>query len=146
MVSALLSLLGLFDATYLALDRLLGSMSLVCPIGGGCEAVQTSAWSTFPAGNGIPVAFIGVAGYACLLVLSLVALHRDHVGPLVIPDLLLGCASIGVAMSLYFTWLQVAVIGALCFWCVCSALLQVGIFAAALADRFRRRTLRSYAV
>ena len=41
----------------------------MCPIGGGCETVQSSAYAVM---FGIPVAFIGIAGYAALLAVALV--------------------------------------------------------------------------
>jgi uncharacterized membrane protein len=37
-----------------------------------------------------------------------------------------------VLFSLYLVYLQVAVIGAICFWCVISALIETGIWVAAL--------------
>src|SRR3954470_10046612 len=76
MAAALLSLLGLLDAAYLALERITGG-PIACPIGGGCETVQSSAYALLV---GIPVAFIGVAGYTALLVVALVSLQTGHVG------------------------------------------------------------------
>jgi uncharacterized membrane protein len=131
MVAAVLALLGLLDALYLSLERLTGGV-LVCPVGaGGCEAVQASAYSAV---LGVPVAFIGVAGYLALLALALLALNTDHVAGLPAPLLLLAVASLGVLFSAYLTYLQVAVIGAVCFWCVVSALFQLGIWVCALLD------------
>ena len=101
MAIALMALLGLLDAAYLSIERISGG-ALVCPVGGGCEAVQSSAYAVQ---LGVPVAFIGVAGYAALLL-----------------------------AGLYFSYLQVAVIGAICFWCVVAALLDLGIWLAALQN------------
>ena len=139
MAAALLALLGLFDALYLALERLLPDTSLYCPTGGGCEVVQNSPYATL---FGVPVAFIGVAGYAVLLGVALLALHGDVVAGIPLPALLLGLASVGGLFGLYLTYLQVAVIGAVCFWCAVSALLELGIWLAALVDwrRMRRMT------
>jgi uncharacterized membrane protein len=133
MVAAVLALLGLLDAGYLSLERLLGaSASLVCPIGGGCVTVQSSAYATL---LGVPVAFIGVAGYATLLVLALLSLSNDQIAGVRISTLLLALASVGLLFSLYLIYLQIGVIGALCFWCVVSALLELGIWGMALLDR-----------
>lgn len=130
MAIALMALLGLLDAAYLAIERLSGG-TLVCPVGGGCEAVQSSSYSVF---LGVPVAFIGVAGYAALLLTALLALNADQVGGMSLADLLLALGSVALLAGIYFTYLQIAVIGAICFWCVIAALLDLGIWAAALMN------------
>jgi uncharacterized membrane protein len=130
MAIALMALIGLFDAAYLALERVTGG-TLVCPVGGGCEAVQSSAYSIL---FGVPVAYIGVAGYAALLAAALLALNVDQVVGLSLATVLLVLASIALVAGIYFSYLQVAVIGAICFWCVISALLDVGIWVAALLN------------
>jgi uncharacterized membrane protein len=131
MAAALLALLGLFDAAYLALERTLGDTSIFCPTGGGCTTVQSSAYATL---LGVPVAYIGVAGYAVLLGLALLSLSVDRLAGLSVPALLLVFASGGLLFSLYLTYLQLFEIKAICFWCVISALLELGIWAAALLD------------
>jgi uncharacterized membrane protein len=130
MAAALLALLGLFDAAYLSLERITGG-GLVCPVGGGCETVQSSAYATL---LGVPVAFIGVAGYAALFAVALLSLHAGDAAARPVAALLLALASVGVLLALYLSYLQVAVIGAICFWCAVSALLELGIWVAALLD------------
>ncbi len=136
MVAATLALLGVIDSAYLTLHHYRPSVTLSCPVGGGnCETVQTSAWSTLPpGGSGVPVALIGIAGYAVLLLLALGALQRDRVGGIAMPPLLLLLASSGLAFSFYLTVLQLFVIGAICFWCALSALCELGIWIAAWVD------------
>src|SRR5262245_5718517 len=127
MAAALLSLLGLFDAAYLALERVTGG-PLACPIGGGCETVQSSPYGLL---FGVPLAFIGVAGYALLFVVAMLSLHADSLGaPL--DALLLALASVALLAGLYFMYLQIAIIGAICFWCSMAALLDLLIWVAAL--------------
>jgi uncharacterized membrane protein len=129
MAAALLSLLGLLDAAYLALERVTGG-PLACPIGGGCETVQSSSYALL---FGVPVAFIGVAGYALLFVVAMLSLHADSLSaPL--DALLLALASVALLAGLYFMYLQIAVIGAICFWCVIAALLDLLIWVAALVN------------
>jgi uncharacterized membrane protein len=130
MAVALLSLLGLLDAAYLALERVTGG-PLVCPLGGGCETVQSSSYALL---FGVPVAFVGVAGYALLLVVAMLSLHHDSVGGVPLSTLLLALASVALLAGAYFVYLQVAVIGAICFWCMVAALLDLLIWAAALAN------------
>lgn len=130
MAVALLALLGLLDAAYLAVERLSGG-TLVCPVGGGCDIVQSSPYAIF---LGVPVAYIGVAGYAALLLTALLALNMDRLAGLDLATLLLGLAGLALLAGIYFTYLQVAVIDAICFWCAVAALLDVGIFVAALLN------------
>jgi uncharacterized membrane protein len=130
MAAALLSLLGLLDAAYLALERVTGG-PIACPVGGGREAVQSSAYAVL---FGIPVAFIGVAGYALLLVVANLSLQECSLGGSSPDVLLLALASIALLAGMYFMYLQVAVIGAICFWCAMAALLDLLIWLAALAN------------
>jgi uncharacterized membrane protein len=135
MLIALLALLGLLDAAYLTLEHFSPQVALVCPIGGGCETVQASRWSTLPPGDGVPVALFGLVGYGALVLLALAGLQRDRLGPLPVAPALVALASIGVLFSLYLTALQVFVIGALCAWCLGSAALETLIWGAALVGQ-----------
>jgi uncharacterized membrane protein len=130
MAAALLSLLGLLDAAYLALERITGG-PIACPVGGGCETVQSSVYALL---FGVPVAFIGVAGYALLLAVAILSLQADYLGGISLGALLLALASIALLAGIYFMYLQIAVIGAICFWCVIAALLDLLIWLAALVN------------
>src|SRR5262245_33739374 len=125
MALALLALLGLLDAAYLTLERFSPQVALVCPLGGGCATVQASRWSTLPPGGGLPVALLGVGGYALLAGLALAGLHRERLGAVPLAPALLAVASSGVLMSAYFVALQAVVIGAFCTWCLASAALEL---------------------
>lgn len=129
----LLSLIGLFDAAYLSISRL-QSRSLLCVVGSGCDVVQASPWSTLPPGGGVPVAFIGLAGYVALFVLGMVSLQKDRIGAIPLPTTLLAISSIGVVFSAFLMYLQFFVIKSVCFWCTLSALFQLCIWVAALLD------------
>ena len=130
MAAALLSLLGLLDAAYLALERVTGA-PIACPVGGGCETVQSSAYALL---FGVPVAFIGVAGYVALLVVALLSLQDVNLGNISPDVLLLALASIALLAGAYFMYLQIAVIGAICFWCAMAAFLDLLIWLAALVN------------
>jgi len=129
MAAAVLSLLGLLDAAYLALERLTGG-PLACPIGGGCETVQSSVYAVL---LGVPVAYIGVAGYALLFAAALLSLQTDRLG-VPLDALLLALAGVALVAGIYFMYLQVAVIGAICFWCAMAALIDLLIWLAALVN------------
>jgi len=130
MSAALLSLLGLLDAAYLALERVTGG-PIACPIGGGCETVQSSAYALL---FGVPVAYIGVAGYALLLVVALLSLQVGNLGGISLDALLLALASIALLAGIYFMYVQIVMIGAICFWCAMAALLDLLIWLAALVN------------
>jgi uncharacterized membrane protein len=132
MAIALLALLGLIDSAYLTLERYSPQVALVCPLGGGCETVQASRWSTLPPGGGIPVALLGVVGYALLAGLALAGLHRERIGALPIAPALLAVSSGGLLLSAYFVALQALVIGIFCSWCLASAALETLCWGAAL--------------
>jgi uncharacterized membrane protein len=137
MTAALLSLLGLFVSAYLYLYKIGRIGTLACGAG-GCETVQQSSWSRFA---GMDVALIGVIGYAGLLLLSLAALQPGLSVRQWPATLLLWLAGIGVAFSLYLTYLELFVIQAICRWCVGSAVIILGIFVTALLEQ--RRLSRS---
>jgi uncharacterized membrane protein len=133
MGAALLSLLGLFVSAYLYLYKIGRIGTLACGAG-GCETVQQSPWSRFA---GLDVALIGMAGYAGLLLLSLAALQpslSDRRWP---TTLLLWLSGVGVAFTVYLTYLELFVIRAICRWCVGSAVIILVIFFAALLEQRR---------
>ena len=132
---ALLALLGLLVAGYLALYKfgLLGTIQ--CTIG-GCEKVQTSQWATF---LGLPVAAWGVGAYAVILVLALLGLQPRWVQSRGVALALFGLALVGVAFSAWLTYLEAAVIHAWCQWCVISAVLITLIFVLSIFGLRRAR-------
>jgi uncharacterized membrane protein len=87
---------------------------------GGCERVQSSPYAELA---GVPVAVIGLAGY--LAVLGSLAL-RDRSSTLFL-------ALVGAGFSGYLTYLELAVIDAICQWCVASAVVMTALAAAAVA-------------
>ncbi len=135
MGAALLSLLGLLVSAYLYLYKIGRIGTLACG-SGGCETVQTSAWSRFA---GVEVALIGVLGYAALLLVSLVSLQPGLAGRRWPAVVLAGLAAMGVCFTAYLTYLEVFVIHAICRWCLGSAGIILSIFIAAVLE-LRRST------
>jgi uncharacterized membrane protein len=111
---AVLSILGLLMSVYLTWVHLAGVAPICLGGSGGCEAVQTSRYAEI---LGVPVAVLGIAGYAGLL---LSAWLKGEVGVL----LGLFVALVSVLFSAYLTWLELFVIQAICQWCVSSAILM----------------------
>jgi len=123
---AAVAALGLVVAGYLALSRLLGGSALFCTDGGGCEVVQASRYAVF---LGIPTAAWGAGLYAVVGGLALAGLA---------PWRWLGAfllSVVGVAFSAYLTYLELGVIGAVCGYCVVSAVIAAALFGALLARR-----------
>ena len=134
MAAALLSLAGCFVSLYLYLYKLGYIGTLACGTG-GCETVQFSSYSRF---LGIEVPLLGLAGYAVLLGLSLLALQQPDNRRW--PGLLRLLSGGGVAFSAYLTYLELFVIHAICRWCVGSAVIMLLLFIAALIMRARAET------
>jgi uncharacterized membrane protein len=107
-----LSIVGLAVAAYLTYVHYEG-IKPVCGLGGDCEKVQTSEWAELA---GIPVAVLGLVGYALILVSLFV---RGENG-LMAGALL---AVTGFGFSLYLTYRELFSIDAICPWCVTSAVL-----------------------
>lgn len=137
MSAAVLSLIGLFVSAYLYLYKIGRIGSLACGAG-GCETVQQSPWSRFA---GIEVALIGMAGYAGLLLVSLVALQPGPSTRRWPTTLLLALSVLGVAFTAYLTYLELFVIHAICRWCVGSAVIILAILVVALLDQRRSSRL-----
>jgi uncharacterized membrane protein len=109
------SVVGIALSLYLTWTYAIGSSPACLGGSGGCETVQSSPYSRL---LGIPVAALGLGGYAALL---LSAALRGVVG--ILSGLFL--ALLGALYSGYLTWLEVFVIEALCQWCLASAALMV---------------------
>jgi len=113
-----LSLFGIFVSGYLSAKRLTGG-SLACSRWAQCDTVNNSVYAKI---SGVPVAFIGLAGYLVLLGLAVAALQTwgpTHRRLLTISFIL---ALGGVGFSAYLTYLELFVIEAICVWCVASAI------------------------
>ena len=111
-----LSLSGLAIAGYLTYVHYAG-VSPVCEIAHGCEKVQTSQWSKVA---GVPVALLGLLGYAAILGATLA---RGETALLAAA----AAARVGAGFSAYLTYREVFTIHAICVWCVASAVLMVAL-------------------
>jgi uncharacterized membrane protein len=118
--------LGLAIAGYLTYVHYAG-ISPVCEIAHGCEKVQTSRWSELA---GVPVALLGLLGYAGILAALLVPGETAMTAAA-------GQALVGAGFSAYLTYREVFTIEAICIWCVASAVLMAAL-AAITASRLLR--------
>ncbi|MER3418352.1 MAG: hypothetical protein C4343_04470 [Chloroflexota bacterium] len=124
-ILAVLDTIGLAIASYLSVVELGGGVPACGPLR-GCETVALSPYSRI---GGIPVAVFGVGLSLVLLSLALAWLRTDG------HRLLLahyGLSLAGVLFEVYFLYLQVFVIRAVCVWCTTYGLSLVLRFVIAL--------------
>jgi uncharacterized membrane protein len=130
MIVAALALAGIFVSIYLTLFKLGVIGELSCSIG-SCETVNTSRWSMF---LGLPVAAWGLFFYVDIFVIAVLGtMPRFEYEP-VISVVLVAQAAIGVLFSAWLTYLELAVIHAICIWCVTSAVIVLMILLVSVAD------------
>jgi uncharacterized membrane protein len=130
MIVAALALAGIFISLYLTLYKIGVIGELTCSIG-SCETVNTSKWSLF---LGLPVAAWGLLFYLDVFVIALVGTTaRLEYEPL-ISLLIVAEAGVGVLFSAWLTYLELAVIHAICIWCVTSATVVTLILIVSAAD------------
>jgi len=125
MASAALALVGVMVSTYLLLYKLGVVGTIKCVGSGGCERVNTSAWSTI---GGVPVAAFGVAGYLVLLGIALYGLRPDQAERPQATRWLAALSALGVLFSLYLLALELFVIHAVCVWCSVSGVTILALF------------------
>ncbi len=133
---AVLSLAGLALATYLSAEHVTGDAA--CVLGEGCGDVTSSEYAVL---LGVPVAFIGVAGYAALFLGTLAYLGLDS-PPSSLAYVLLGMAVIGESLTAYFVYAQAFRIHAYCVYCLASAAIMTSVFAVTVFATFRARNER----
>lgn len=125
LASSGLALAGLFISAYLALFEVQPNRGFFCPIG-ACEVVNTSPYVYM---FGVPLAFLGLGGYALILALNLAGLVWEKEGAKRTTLLLFVVSLLGTALSAYLTYLELFVLRAICIWCVASALIVTAICA-----------------
>ena len=129
------SFLGFLDASYLTVKHFVGT-PLPCSVIHGCEEVTTSQYSVI---GGIPVALLGAVYYLAIFILILSVLRRNMFSScgaenvaLANEDKLLNLTArltvIGLLASLWFIYLQLFVIKAICLYCMFSAFTSITLF------------------
>ena len=124
---AALSVIGAAIAGYLTWVHYAELQPFCVGGGGACERVQSSPYAKLA---GVPVAVLGLAGYLAVL------------GSLALPDrsATTFLALVGAGFSVYLTYVELAVIHAVCQWCVASAVVMTAVAVASIARLLRRTT------
>lgn len=113
--------LGFIDATYLTVQHFT-QFTLPCSISHGCELVTTSSYSSI---FGIPVALLGALYYVSVLIAICGAMEFAKPQWL---KLIAIATTTGFLFSLWFVYLQIFVIHAICQYCMLSAMTSTGLF------------------
>lgn len=111
--------LGLIVSVFTYFESLEASLQSLCTVNAfvSCTAVAKSGKTTL---FGIPDSFIGIGGFILLLLVAAIAESRRR--ELLWPYLLLFLTTGGVALSLYFGYVELGEIHALCLACLTAYL------------------------
>ncbi len=124
----LLALAGIFVSGYLTYSHYSGE-PLYCGGSSSCELVNASRYAFI---LGVPVSALGLGAYLVILILSLIKTDEQRQWPAMA---LFGIALIGVMFQWYLFYIEVAVLRAICYWCVSSQIFITLIFLLALPRR-----------
>ena len=109
----ILAAAGVAIAGYLTYARF-SHTTITCATG-GCEIVQSSDYAELA---GIPVALLGLTAYVFLLGTAFSSSEAARAAGAVV-------AVAGAAFSAYLVYVQIAVIDAICQWCIASDVVMV---------------------
>jgi uncharacterized membrane protein len=118
-----LAIIGLLVSIYMTVYKLTNNDAM-CIGSSGCSEVNSSRYSEI---NGIPVALLGVLGYAAILVLLFLETRPGFFQQNGIM-LLFGVSLVGFLFTLYLIYVEVALIGAYCPFCLVSQGVMTIIF------------------
>jgi uncharacterized membrane protein len=122
-ISIALALLGLAVSIYMTIFKLTDNARM-CLGNGGCSKVNSSAYSEV---YGIPVAVVGIGGYAVIAALVFMEDRNKFLkrnGTM----LVFGLTLIGFFFTLYLVYVELALIKALCPFCVTSQITMTILF------------------
>jgi uncharacterized membrane protein len=122
-VTIALTIIGLLVSIYMTIYKLTDNDSM-CIGNGGCSVVNSSKYSEV---NGIPVAVVGMIGYAAIL--GILWLERKpgffkSNGTM----MLFGITLIGFLFTVWLIYVEIALIKALCPFCLTSQVVMTLIF------------------
>jgi len=122
-ISIALTLLGVAVSAYMTIFKLTDNQRM-CLGNGGCSKVNSSVYAEV---YGIPVAIIGIGGYAVIAALT----FMEDRNPFLKQNgtmLVFGLALIGFLFTLYLIYVELALIKALCPFCVTSQITMTILF------------------
>lgn len=109
-----IAFIGFLDASYLTANHWTHTAP-PCFITTGCETVTTSSYSMI---FGVPVALLGVFYYLTATVLTVAYLDKRNV---LFKKIFLVASMVAFAFTLWFIYVQLAILNAVCIYCMVSA-------------------------
>ena len=125
--SYLLAAIGLIDSAYLTWVKITHT-EVYCGTSGECQTVSNSPYAEIA---GIPIALFGMGAYLALLILFYLE-GRQGFWSDNSPLIVFGITLAGTLYSIYLTYIEVAVLYAICPYCVVSAVVMVLLFIIAI--------------
>jgi uncharacterized membrane protein len=123
--------IGFLDSLYLSWVKITHREAL-CGGSGDCQTVANSPYSEIA---GVPIALLGLGAFLAIIGIVLLesrgGFWREY-SPLII----FGITLAGVLYSIYLTYLEVAVIHAICPYCVVSAIAMLLLFILSITRLF----------
>lgn len=126
-----LAVVGMLISAYLTWVHY-AERPIYCAGNSSCETVNNSAYAGV---GGVPVALLGLAGYAVMALFG-AALLRPWPPAWAAPGLVLIAVS-GALYSAYLTWVELAILHAVCIWCAASAVVVTALAALAVLELLR---------
>lgn len=130
--SILLGGLGLIDSAYLTWIKLTGS-AVACSNVGECEVVNNSRFAEI---GGVPIALLGAVSYLAIILLLGIELRSPAAGETIRMGVF-GLTLVGTLYSGYLTYVELAILRAICPYCVASAIIMTMLLILSIA-RLRR--------
>jgi len=127
--SMIVTVIGLLDSVYLIILKYSNNKAMCIQGVGDCWSVNISRYSMI---GGIPVAVLGAIAYLAIIALLLLE-TRGKIWRTQGVMLNFGLSLVGVLFSAYLTYLEIAVIHAICPFCVLSAICMLVLFGLNLA-------------
>ena len=122
-ITVALAIIGLLVSIYMTIYKVTNNESM-CIGSSGCSEVNSSRYSEV---NGIPVAVLGVVGYAAILALLFLE-QRPGLFQQNGSMMFFGISLLGFLFTLYLIFVEVALIKAYCPFCLTSQAVMTIIF------------------
>lgn len=131
----MIACLGVVDAIYLSIIKFTNNKAMCIPGVGDCWSVNNSRYSEF---FGIPISIFGALAYLCIIGLLLFS-KKNKILAEYASIFIFGISLVGFLFSMYLTYLQFAVINAVCPFCILSACTMTTVFILSLINLVREQ-------
>ena len=126
----IIACIGVLDSIYLSIIKFTNNKAMCIQGVGDCWSVNNSRYSEF---LGIPISIFGALAYLCIIGLLLFA-NKNKILAEYATIFIFGISLAGFLFSMYLTYLQFAVINAVCPFCILSACTMTAVFILSLIN------------